>query len=183
MGLGLTRDIAGMSSLDRLYAAFAEFMTPDENGEPLLLSSDVRHAVEAAGIPAQLSPELLKLMDPDSTGSVDFERFSSVCGDVVGHEAEDGSEDSSAGGFDPDDFDDDDDDDYEEDIEDKYQEGDDATRDHIFSVLSSNGRITVGSLRREADKLKFAVPTRDLQQMVEMASTKPDFARLWRHLQ
>lgn len=166
-----------MSALDRLSEAFAEFMTPDESGEPLLLESDVRHAVEAAGIPAQLAPELLRLMQPEN-GAVTFEKFSKACGDVIGADAP-SDEDSEGGGFvvDDDDDEDYDDDDYSEDG------GMTDTRDHIFDVLSRNGRITVTSLRKEAKRLKFDVSTSDLERMVQVASTRDEFASLWRQLQ
>lgn len=63
--------------LDTLSAAFAEYMTPDEDGTPLLKVKDLGHALEFAGIPPELAPKIQTSMEVHDD-AITFEEFINV---------------------------------------------------------------------------------------------------------
>ncbi|GMM50989.1 hypothetical protein DASB73_019470 [Starmerella bacillaris] len=69
-------------NLDTLSAAFAEFMTPDDEGTPLLLSKDLGSALEFAGIPHQLAPKIQDRMLVENE-SITFEEFINVAAEIM----------------------------------------------------------------------------------------------------
>lgn len=163
---GRVRALTSMSdeSLELLSAAFADFMTPEEDGTPILLTSDLKHALNAVGIPGELSGDLEPLMDPEQTGKITFEQFAEACqGQISGAPQSEGDNSS--------------DEDYVEDS------ASNEKRKHVFSLLSNKkGHITVKSLQKASQKLKLNVPESDLQKMVGLVSNEGEFSQLWEHL-
>lgn len=137
--------------LDRLSEVFAEFMTPDEDGTPLLDIADLGNALEQAGIPRELAGTLGPRMDAQKTGQIGFEDFVNVCMDAA--HPENTSKTEFKGDF-------------------------------AFHLLANKKkqRITVNSLRRASKKLHFNTSQEDLTKMIELASTKEEFANVWRNL-
>lgn len=151
-------------SLELLSAAFADFMTPEEDGTPILLNSDLKHALEAVGIPGELSGDLEPLMDPEQKGKITFEQFAEICQGQISAPPESGGDDSG-------------DEDYVE------SSASNEKKKHVFSLLSNKkGHITVKTLEGISRKLKLNVPESDLQKMVDVASNEGEFSELWEFL-
>lgn len=135
--------------LDALSAAFAEFMTPDDSGTPLLMVKDLGPALDSAGIPSELASRIQQRMNV-ANDAITFEDFINVAIEIT-----DGGDEMH----------------------------DPEAPSHVFDLLSDSGEeITRSSLAEAARKVKLELTDSDIDKMLQIASSKDEFLRLWSNL-